>query len=96
LVLTFKFADWGRAEKLPELVSRVRGWGYRDVRTRQLVTGGQEVCLVALRRKALRRLGRKRNQDVALSRPSTKRSEPDGKRQERRDKPHKTLPGPHI
>jgi 23S rRNA (cytidine2498-2'-O)-methyltransferase len=96
LVLTLKFADWGRAEKLPELVSRVRGWGYRDVRTRQLVTGGQEVCLVALRRKALRRLGRKRNQDLALSRASTKSSEADGKRQERRDKPHKTLPGPHI
>ena len=45
-----------RGERLPEFVERVRGWGYRDVRTRQLVTGGQEVCLVALRRKALRRL----------------------------------------
>ncbi|HEX5472019.1 MAG TPA: SAM-dependent methyltransferase, partial [Lacipirellulaceae bacterium] len=59
LVLTLKLSNWNLAERLPEFVLRVRGWGFRDVRTRQLVTGGQEVCLVALRRKALRRLGRK-------------------------------------
>jgi 23S rRNA (cytidine2498-2'-O)-methyltransferase len=60
LVLTLKLADWSLAERLPEFADRVRGWGYRDVRMRQLATGGQEVCLVALRRKALRRLGGKR------------------------------------
>jgi 23S rRNA (cytidine2498-2'-O)-methyltransferase len=60
LVLTLKLADWSLAAQLPEFAERVRGWGYRDVRMRQLATGGQEVCLVALRRKALRRLGRKR------------------------------------
>jgi 23S rRNA (cytidine2498-2'-O)-methyltransferase len=65
LVLTLKFSDWNVAERLPGFVTRVRGWGYRDVRTRQLVTGGQEVCLVALKRKALRRLGRKRNKSRA-------------------------------
>jgi 23S rRNA (cytidine2498-2'-O)-methyltransferase len=86
LVLTLKFADWSRAEKLPELISRVHSWGYRDVRTRQLVTGGQEICLVALRRKALRRLGKKTSNAKSVSR----------KRQDRRDKPHKTLPGPHF
>jgi 23S rRNA (cytidine2498-2'-O)-methyltransferase len=59
LVLTLKFSDWSIAGRLPEFVERVRGWGYRDVRTRQLVTGGQEICLVALRRKALRRLAGK-------------------------------------
>jgi hypothetical protein len=84
--LTLKFADWSRAEKLPELISRVHSWGYRDVRTRQLVTGGQEICLVALRRKALRRLGKKTSNAKSVSR----------KRQDRRDKPHKTLPGPHF
>jgi len=99
LVLTLKFADWSRAENLPELVSRVRVWGYRDVRTRQLVTGGQEICLVALRRKALRRLGKKTNEAVALSRPSTKRSGRDRKRHgrpKRTDKPHKSMKGPHF
>jgi hypothetical protein len=59
MVLTLKFSDWNAAAQLPDLVARVAGWGFRDVRTRQLVTGGQEVCMVALRRKALRRLGRK-------------------------------------
>jgi hypothetical protein len=68
MVLTLKFSDWNAAEKLPGLTSRVAGWGFRDVRTRQLVTGGQEVCLVALRRKALRRLGRKsRHKQVVKS-----------------------------
>lgn len=61
LVLTLKFSDWSVASRLPEFVERVRGWGYRDVRTRQLVTGGQEICLVALRRKALRRLRGRRH-----------------------------------
>jgi 23S rRNA (cytidine2498-2'-O)-methyltransferase len=59
LLLTLKFSDWTASSRLPQLAARVARWGFRDVRTRQLVTGGQEVCLVALRRKALRRLGRK-------------------------------------
>lgn len=61
LVLTLKLADWSLAARLPEFAERVHGWGYRDVRVRQLATGGQEVCLVALRRRALRRFGRKLN-----------------------------------
>src|SRR5262249_55942319 len=56
LILTLKFGDWNEADRLPELAARVHGWGYRDVRMRQLATGGQEVCLVALRRKELRKL----------------------------------------
>ena len=84
MVLTLKFSDWSVANRLPEFVDRVRGWGYRDVRTRQLVTGGQEVCLVALRRKALRRLagkhGRKRKPRVSsetrVDQPHTTPSEP--------------------
>ncbi|MCC7475996.1 MAG: hypothetical protein IT425_11425 [Pirellulales bacterium] len=64
LILTLKLSEWADAARLPEFVGRVRGWGYRDVRTRQLVTGGQEVCLVALRRKALRRLGKLRRRQA--------------------------------
>ena len=83
LVLTLKFSDWSVAEQLPKLVERVRGWGYRDVRCRQLVTGGQEICLVALRRKALRRLGRKRK---AAGKPGQKRA----------DEAHIEAPKPHF
>ncbi len=61
LILTLKLSDWGIAARLPQFIERVRGWGYRDVRVRQLTSGGQEVCLVALRRRALRRLGRKKS-----------------------------------
>jgi len=86
LVLTLKFSNWCVARRLPELVARVRGWGYRDVRTRQLVTGGQEICLVALRRKALRRLtgkhGRKRKSHAAA--------------ETREDQAHPTPPQPHF
>ena len=57
MILTLKLSEWSVAERLPELTARVRSWGFRDVRMRQLVTGGQEVCLAALRRKELRRLG---------------------------------------
>ena len=83
MVLTLKFSDWKVADELPKFVSRVHDWGYRDVRTRQLVTGGQEICLVALRRKALRRLGKKRKRTSPVSR-------------QRQDDGHATLPGPHF
>jgi hypothetical protein len=53
---------------------------------RQLVTGGQEVCLVALRRKALRRLRRKLN----------RKRKADRQEKSRVDAPHSTLPGPHF
>jgi 23S rRNA (cytidine2498-2'-O)-methyltransferase len=86
MVLTLKMSDWSVANRLPEFVERVRGWGYRDVRTRQLVTGGQEICLVALRRKALRRLGGKRRR--------ARKSDP--KDQNRVDQPHSTPSGPHF
>ena len=83
LVLTLKLADWSHAERLSEYLSRVRSWGYRDVRARQLLSGGQEVCLVALRRKALRRLAGARRR---------KRKTP-GKRL---DAPHTEPRGPHF
>jgi 23S rRNA (cytidine2498-2'-O)-methyltransferase len=98
LVLTLKLADWSLAEQLPELATRVRGWGFRDVRLRQLATGGQEVCLVALRRRELRRLGRKRKSQTA-SGPED--SHAGGERPAkgvitRVDPPQTALSGPHI
>ncbi|MEM8946982.1 MAG: SAM-dependent methyltransferase [Planctomycetota bacterium] len=60
MILTLKLADWKLAAKLPELIARVRSWGYRDVRTRQLAFNRQEVCLVALRSRAQRRVKRAR------------------------------------
>jgi 23S rRNA (cytidine2498-2'-O)-methyltransferase len=83
MIVTLKLSDWSAADRLPQLVERVRAWGFRDVRLRQLVTGGQEVCLVALRRKALRRMGKNR---------SRKRSGATL----RRDAPQTKPSGPHF
>jgi 23S rRNA (cytidine2498-2'-O)-methyltransferase len=89
LILTLKMADWSQAARLPEFAARVHGWGFRDVRLRQLASGGQEVCLVALRRKELRRLDRKRK--------PRRRGEPASAGGQRRtDPPQSTLSGPHF
>ena len=94
MVLTLKLSDWSEASGLPELAARVRGWGFRDVRTRQLASGGQEVCLVALRRKALRRLGKPK---LNRKRVSGRRRQPTvQQRRQRRDEPHKSPAGPHF
>ena len=58
LVLTLKLAEWSLAGNVREFVERVRSWGYRDVRTRQLAFNRQEICLVALRSRAQRRIKR--------------------------------------
>lgn len=58
MVLTLKLAEWSLAENVREFVDRVRSWGYRDVRTRQLAFNRQEICLVALRSRAQRRIKR--------------------------------------
>ena len=55
LIVTLKFPDWKLAAKLPEYLSRIHSWGYRDLRTRQLAHNAREVCIVALRSRALRR-----------------------------------------
>jgi len=62
LVLTLKVSDWDLAapEKIAEYIQRVRGWGYQDVRARQLAFNRQEFCLVALRSRAQRRVRRRR------------------------------------
>jgi 23S rRNA (cytidine2498-2'-O)-methyltransferase len=60
LVLTLKLLEWSLADELPACAERVRTWGFRDVRLRQLASGGREVCLVALRSRAQRRIRRMR------------------------------------
>jgi 23S rRNA (cytidine2498-2'-O)-methyltransferase len=47
LVLTLKLTDPALAEKLPAIADRIRRYGYRRVRMRQLAFNRQEVCAVA-------------------------------------------------
>ena len=60
LVLTLKLTGWHLAtpERLAAYAHRVRGWGYRDVRLRQLAHNRRELCLVAMRSRAQRRVRR--------------------------------------
>ncbi|MBX7166620.1 MAG: hypothetical protein K1X74_09765 [Pirellulales bacterium] len=50
LLLTLKLLDWSLAAELPAYLERIRGWGFADVRARQLQMNRQEVCVAALRR----------------------------------------------
>jgi 23S rRNA (cytidine2498-2'-O)-methyltransferase len=95
MVLTLKLADWTHADRLDEFAARVRGWGYRDVRMRQLASGGQEICLVALRRKELRRIGRKKK-SASKQGPRQASGAAQSSAQLRDDPPHPTLSGPHF
>ncbi|QDU90050.1 putative 23S rRNA ribose 2'-O-ribose methyltransferase [Pirellulimonas nuda] len=60
MLLTLKLADWELAapEKLSEYAQRVQGWGFRDVRFRQLAHNRQELCMAALKSRSQRRLRR--------------------------------------
>jgi len=98
LILTLKLADWEIARKLPEFAERIRGWGYRDVRMRQLATGGQEICVAALRRRALRRLGRRRTAKTAQPAVGQVTAEKTSSTPARlrTDSPHGVPGGPHF
>jgi 23S rRNA (cytidine2498-2'-O)-methyltransferase len=50
LLLTLKLLEWKLADSIPAYVERVRSWGYREVRARQLPHQRQEICLAAVRR----------------------------------------------
>ncbi len=50
LVLTLKLTDSALAEKLPDIADRLRRYGYRRVRMRQLAFNRQEVCAVVSER----------------------------------------------
>ncbi len=58
MILTLKLTDFKLAEELPQFIERVRNWGFRDIRTRQLAFNRQEICLVALRSRGQRRVQR--------------------------------------
>jgi 23S rRNA (cytidine2498-2'-O)-methyltransferase len=50
LLLTLKLLDWELAEHVDDYLDRVRSWGYRNVRARQLAHNRQEICVAARRR----------------------------------------------
>ncbi|HYO23600.1 MAG TPA: SAM-dependent methyltransferase [Lacipirellulaceae bacterium] len=83
MILTLKLADWALIDELPSYLERVRSWGYKDVRLRQLAFNRQEICLAALRSRAQRRM---------LRAPGERHES----RRLRHDAPHASVPAPHV
>ncbi|WP_347243184.1 SAM-dependent methyltransferase [Thermogutta sp.] len=50
MILTLKLPEWSLADKIPEYLERIRGWGYNVVRARHLWYNKQEICVAALMR----------------------------------------------
>lgn len=55
LLLTLKFSEWSMADHIPAYLQRIRSWGFQYVKPRQLAYNRQEICLFALKNKAMRR-----------------------------------------
>lgn len=51
LLMTLKLLEWELAEQIPAYLDRVRSWGFRSVRARQLAHNRQEICVAAERRR---------------------------------------------
>lgn len=48
MILTLKLPDWALAEKIPDYLKRIQGWGYNVVKARHLWYKKQEICVAAL------------------------------------------------
>lgn len=96
LVLTLKLASWDVAapDKLEDYIARVRGWGFRDVRLRQLVHNRHEVCLVALHSRAQRRMKRTRRRPTVREVPDER--DDSGRGDVRFDAPTRMTPPHHF
>ena len=51
IVLTLKLSNWEMLDSVPKWVERVKGLGFKYVRTRQLAFNRQEICLIAAKDK---------------------------------------------
>jgi hypothetical protein len=47
MLLTLKLVDWSLADDVPNFLERIRSWGFRSVRARQLHHNRQEICVAA-------------------------------------------------
>jgi 23S rRNA (cytidine2498-2'-O)-methyltransferase len=61
MLVTLKMLQSEMYGRIGEYIARVRSWGFEDVRVRQLAYNRQEVCLAALRKRAMRRERTSRN-----------------------------------
>ena len=55
MLLTLKLPEWELASQIPAYLNRIRSWGYKYVRARQLAFNRQEICVSALKNRSMRR-----------------------------------------
>ncbi len=86
LLLTLKLLDWDLAAMVPDYLERIRGWGYRDVRSRQLQFNRQEICVAALHG-GKKRVARETRESArkGVGKVSTENTEGHGKRRRRKE-----------
>lgn len=65
MLLTLKLLDWKMAAEIENYLARIRGWGFRHVRSRQLAFNRREICVLAVRRKFELHQRRQRNESVS-------------------------------
>lgn len=58
MLITLKLLNWSMADSIEEYLARIRSWGFRHVRARQLAFNGREICVLATKNKAQSRLRR--------------------------------------
>jgi 23S rRNA (cytidine2498-2'-O)-methyltransferase len=47
MLLTLKLVDWSLEAEIPKYLDRIRSWGFRQIRARQLHHNRQEICVAA-------------------------------------------------
>jgi len=55
LLLTLKLPEVEMTKELPKFLARIRSWGFKFIRARQLPHNKQELCVAALKNRAIRR-----------------------------------------
>jgi 23S rRNA (cytidine2498-2'-O)-methyltransferase len=55
MLITLKMPEWKLAHELDNYLDRIRSWGYQYVKPRHLAFNRQELCIVAMRHRSLKR-----------------------------------------
>ena len=61
MLITLKMLDPKMAKDIDANLDRIRGWGYRHIRARQLAFNRKEICVLAARSKGKMRMGFRRS-----------------------------------
>lgn len=59
MLLTLKLLDWDHAVEIDSYLARIRSWGYRSVRARQLAFNRRELCVAVAKSKGRLKFGRR-------------------------------------